>query len=175
MSWTHACPFWSYILCSLDREIVLSKEKNGAKQLNFILKPSIWGTQVQHITAIERLLIWNWAGILAIIHYCCSKFFWISSTLSLAYLISCRFKQAEADCDRVLLLDRKVRGLSYLLKVYCSSLLLDRMFLYLFQGLLYLFYLISLKRRFPCLMLLKYQHYYSSINQNKEYILIFIG
>jgi len=31
------------------------------------------------------------------------------STLNLAYFILCSFKQAEADCDRALLLDRKVR------------------------------------------------------------------
>jgi hypothetical protein len=31
------------------------------------------------------------------------------STLNLAYFILCSLKQAEADCDRALLLDRKVR------------------------------------------------------------------
>jgi hypothetical protein len=61
---------------------------------------------MRHTIAIEQLLFWNLAGIFSIIHFdhSCLK----SAFSSYGHWILCSFKQAEADCDQALLLDKKV-------------------------------------------------------------------
>jgi hypothetical protein len=86
--------------------MILSKENNGARRLSSTLKQLNWMTQMRHTIAIEQLLIWNLAGILSIIHF--DHFCLKSELSSYVHWILCSFKQAEADCDQALLLDKKV-------------------------------------------------------------------
>lgn len=115
---------------------------------------SNWMAQMQHITAIEQLPIWNLAGILPTSVPIALG----SSEIGTCYtfLILCSYKQAEADCEQALLLDKKVRH-----------------FFLAFEGLLslaFLFFCYSESRRckFPCFIL----HAYDFFNAHPNILLL---